>query len=176
MPDRASVRLTLAKKHRMSYDAEQSAASTRDFAVHVLLQARRRQREGGHVVHNHGFELLVNYDLSDPPRSHCRPIERDYFDWVMEAVSANDATILWRTNLAGRAYFHSRHMAAFDHSCVVGPLADDWHRVADVLEKYDPLEEAVRAARKHGARIFAYMPMNEFVCYRNKGLNLIDPI
>jgi len=123
-----------------------------------------------------GFELLVNYDLSDPPRYHCRPVERDYFDWVMEPVGANNATIFWRTNLAGRAYFHGKHMAPFDHSCVVGPLADDWHKVADILDKYDPLEEAVRAARKHGARIFAYMPMNEFVCYRNNGLNLIDPV
>ena len=122
------------------------------------------------------FELFINYDISDPPRYHCRPVARDYFDWIMEQVAANDATIFWRTNLAGRAYFHGTHMAAFDHSCVLGPLSEDWHKVANILDEYDPLAEAVRAAHKHGARIFAYMPMNEFVCYRHGALNLIDPV
>ena len=140
------------------------------------LRMQTTEEGGTALAAGNDFELLINYDLSDPPRYHCRPVERDYFDWVMETVAANDATILWRTNLAGRAYFHGKHMAAFDHSCVVGPLGDDWHKVADILDKYDPLEEAVRAAHKHGARIFAYMPMNEFVCYRHNALNLIDPV
>lgn len=122
------------------------------------------------------FELLINYDLSDPPRYHFRTVERDYFDWVFEQVAANNAIMLWRTNVVGRAYFHSKHMAPFDHSCVLSPLVKDWHKVADIMDKYDPLEEAVRAAHKHGARIYAYMPMNEFVCLRHGLLNLIDPV
>ncbi len=122
------------------------------------------------------FQLLMNYDISDPPRWHYKPIQSDYFDWAFEQVAANDAIMLWRTNLAGRAYFHSKNMAAFNHRCVFGALCADWHKVADVLDKYDPLEEAVRAAHKQGAKIYAYMPMNEWMCYRQQGLDLTDPV
>lgn len=48
------------------------------------------------MVPDERFDLLINPDLSDPPRYHCRPVERDYF--------------------------HGKHMAAFDHACVAGPL------------------------------------------------------
>lgn len=125
-------------------------------------------------IRNDDFELLINYDISDPPRWHYKAIEPDYFDWVMEQIAKNNATIFWRTNLAGRAYFHSKYMTRFDHSCVLSERCSDWHKVAAAV-KLDPLAQAVRAAKKHGARIFAYMPMNEWACMRPHDLNLMDP-
>ena len=121
------------------------------------------------------FQILFNYDWSDPPRYHRRPIDREYFDSIMQDVASVNGTILWRTNLAGRAYFHSRHMAPFEHACVLSERCGDWHKVAEPLTRLDPLAEAVRAARKHGARIFAYMPMNEWACLRVGDLDLVDP-
>lgn len=122
------------------------------------------------------LQLLFNYDFSDPPRYHHRPIDRDYFDRVMERVASVNGTILWRTNLAGRAYFHSSHMARFEAACVLSERCADWHKVAEPIARLDPLAEAVRAAHRHGARIYAYMPMNEWACCRIGDIDLVDPV
>ena len=124
------------------------------------------------------FTIFYNWDPSDPPRYHHKPIDAEYFEWLFSMLECTGVTFLYRCNLAGRAYYPSRAMAPFDHSCVEhrNPKAAIWHKVADVLDGCDPLAEAVRAARRHNVKIWAWFNWNEFQNIRRDWLYLIDPV
>ena len=121
---------------------------------------------------------IFYWDPSDPPRYHHRAIDGEYFDWLFSMLEGTGVTFMFRCNLAGRAYYHSRLMTPFDHACVEhrNPDAQFWHRVADSLDGCDPLAEAVGAARRHGVPIWAWFNWNEFHCVRKDWLYLIDPL
>ena len=123
------------------------------------------------------FQLFYNYDPSDPPRYHCRAIDDEYFDWLFGMLEGTGVTFLYRCNLAGRAYYHSRLMARFDHDCVEwrNPKAQFWHRVADILDGGDPLASAVKAARRHGIPIWGWFNWNEFHSVRRDWIYAIEP-
>ena len=124
------------------------------------------------------FRVFYPWDPSDPPRYHCRTVDGEYFEWLFSQLEGTGLTFLYRCNLAGRAYYPSRRMAPFDHTCIdhTNPDAQLWHRVADVLDGCDPLAEAVRAARRHDVPIWAWFNWNEFQCIRRDWLSLIDPV
>lgn len=124
------------------------------------------------------FSLFYNFDPTDPPRVHHRAIDAEYWDWLFGMLQETGLTFSYRCNTAGRAYYHSRHLARFDHDCVErqNPDAAVWHRVAEMLEGHDPLACAVAAARKHGVPIRAWLNFNEFQNVRRDWVYLIDPV
>lgn len=123
------------------------------------------------------FRLFYTYDPTDPPRYHKRTVDAEYFDWLFAMLKGTGVTFLYRCNLAGRVYYPSRHMAAFDHGCVdrQNQHAQLWHRVADMMDACDPLAEAVKAARRHGVPIWVWWNWNEFQNVRKNWVSLIDP-
>jgi hypothetical protein len=124
------------------------------------------------------MQLFYNWDPTDPPRYHKDPIDADYFDWLFAMLEGTGLTFLYRCNTAGRAYYPSRLMAPFDHSCVDhnNEQAAFWHRVADMLDGCDPLAEAVRAGRRYNVPVWAWSNWNEFQCVRPGWLYQIDPV
>jgi hypothetical protein len=126
------------------------------------------------------FDLFFNYDPSDPPRVHHKQIDPAYWDWFFEMLEGTGLTFHYRCNLAGRAYYHSRHMARFGRECIDHRNAQansaQWHRVADILDGHDPLADAAAAARRHGVAVNAWFNFNEFHCARRGWLDLTDPL
>ena len=129
---------------------------------------------------NSKFKMFYTWDPSDPPRYHHKVVDGEYFEWLFSMLAGTGVTFLYRCNLAGRAYYPSRIMAPFDHSCAErsnpNPEAALWHRVADMLDVCDPFAEAVRAARWHGVPIWAWFNWNEFQCIRRDWVYLVDPV
>ena len=86
------------------------------------------------------FKLFYTWTLSGPARYHRRSVDGEYFEWLFSMLEGTGVTFLYRCNVAGRAYYPSRYMSAFDHTCVDrrNPEAAAWHGVADVLDNCDP--------------------------------------
>lgn len=124
------------------------------------------------------MQLFYNWDPTDSPRYHKNPIDADYFDWLFAMLEGTGLTFMFRCNTAGRTYYPSRLMAPFDHSCVDpgNEQAAVWHRVADMLDRCDPLAEAVRAGRRYGVPVWAWYNWNEFQHVRPGWLYQIDPV
>ena len=115
------------------------------------------------------MEITVNLDISDPPRYQVTPCDEAWIDGIFAKCKAHGVQrMLWRVSL-GRAYYHSRLMQPADREC-----GEQWAPVAEVLERLDPLECAVRAAKRHGVEILAWYPFSEtYVSKRD--VKLIDP-
>ena len=122
------------------------------------------------------LELFYNFDPTDPSRYHDRTIDGAYFDWLMEMLAGTGVALLFRANLAGRAYYPSRLMATFDHATVNHDNPDAWrfHRVADMMEACDPLAEAVRAGRRHGIPVWIWWNWNEWHNVRPDWIDVND--
>ncbi len=119
---------------------------------------------------------FYTYDPTDPPRYHCRVIDDSYFDWLLSSLAGTGLTFLYRCNLAGRAYYPSQHLDAFDEDCIDASheSASRWARVTAMMRAGDPLAAAVRAARKHDVPIWIWWNWNEFQNVRKGCLSLID--
>ena len=126
----------------------------------------------------HDFRIFYNYDPSDPGRYHHHALDADYFDWLMSRLKGTGLTFLFRANLAGRCYYHSRLMSPFDHASIdhTNPQAQYWHKLADTMDGCDPLAEAVRAARRHGVPIWVWWNWNEWHNVRPGFLDLNDRV
>ncbi|MFH1615233.1 MAG: hypothetical protein ABIG61_09145, partial [Planctomycetota bacterium] len=113
-----------------------------------------------------------------PPRYHHKLIDEEYFEWLFSMLEGTGLTFLYRCNLAGRAYYQSKLMATFDNSCVnqYNPDAAIWYRLAEYMRGCDPFAIAVRTARRHGIKIFAWFNWNEFHNVRRDWVSLIDPV
>lgn len=124
------------------------------------------------------FRTFFNFDPTDPSRFHKGPIDEEYFDWLFSLLEGTGLTFLYRCNTAGRTYYHSKVMAAFDHECVdpYNEEAQYWHRTAEMMDIGDPFAAAVKAARKHDVPIWAWCNWNEFQNTRQDYLSLIDPV
>lgn len=122
------------------------------------------------------MKIFYNWDGTDPSRYHHKAINREYFNWLFSMLAGTGLTFLYRANLAGRTYYHSQLMSAFDHSSVDhrNPDAQLFHRVADMMDGCDPLAEAVAAARRYGVEIWIWWNWNEFHCVRPQWLFLSD--
>ncbi|MFH0964409.1 MAG: hypothetical protein V2A58_10405 [Planctomycetota bacterium] len=123
---------------------------------------------------NRDFEVMLTYDFSDNPRHHKKPFDASYFDWMFDEVAEHGpATILYRANLAGRTYYPSKVFSPFDHSCC---FRDEWHKLADVLDRMDPMRECVRAARERSLPVMIWVNWNEWQCFRQSAVHLVDPV
>ena len=125
------------------------------------------------------FRIFYTWDMSDPPRYHHKQIDGSYFDWLFAQLEGTGLTFLFRCNLAGRAYYHSKLMNPFDESAIDphNPKAlKMWRRVLNVLKACDPLAEAVRAGRKYGVPVWAWSNWNELQSVRQGWLELTDPV
>ena len=115
------------------------------------------------------MEIALNVDLSDPPRYSVVPCDEDWVDSIFEKCAKYGVQrLLWRVSL-GRAYYHSKLMTPVDRAC-----GERWIPVAKVVERMDPLECAVRSAKRHGVKILAWYPFSETHISKT-GLNLTDP-
>jgi hypothetical protein len=124
------------------------------------------------------FELFYVYDLTSPGAHHCRTLDATYFDWLFSKLEGTGVTFLYRINIAGRCYYHSKLMAAFDHASVDPqcPQGEMWHRLADMLDGCDPLAEAVRAARRYNVPIWGWWNWNEWQNVRIGYIDLVDRV
>jgi len=120
------------------------------------------------------FEVLLTYDFLDNPRHHKRPTDASYFDWMFDEVAEHGpATVMFRANLAGRTYYPSKVFSPFDRSCC---FRDEWHVIADSLERMDPMRECVRAARERDLPVMIWVNWNEWQCFRHGSVHLVDPV
>ncbi len=124
------------------------------------------------------FKIFYNWDMSDPPRYHHKPIDGEYFDWLFSMLEGTGVTFMYRCNLAGRAYYPSKIMKPFSCDCVdeKNPDAQIWYKISDILERCDPLKQATIAARKYNVSIWVWFNWNEFQNIRRNWLYLIDPV
>ena len=121
-------------------------------------------------------ETFYTFDLCDPTRYHRRIIDAEYFDWVAEMLAGTGLTWLFRANVCGRCYYRSRLLTPFDAESVDrdNPDARLWYRIPDMMQTCDPLAEAVRAARRHGVKIWIWWNWNEWHNVRRDWLDLND--
>ena len=115
------------------------------------------------------MEVYLNMDIGDPARYNAEPCDAKWVDSVCAKCADHGVKkLFWRTSL-GRAYYQSKVVPPVDRDC-----GQRWQRVAEVLERMDPLAVAVEKAHKHGIELWAWWPFSETHVVRGD-LNFIDP-
>ena len=115
------------------------------------------------------MEVYLNVDIGDPARYNAESCDAKWVDSVCAKCADHGVKkLFWRTSL-GRAYYQSKVVPAIGRDC-----GERWGRVVDVLERMNPLAEAVERAHRHGIELWAWWPFSETYAARGD-LNFIDP-